>query len=116
MPDTQGLIGLLAADVVAYADGGGKAVAFPRPVYGRERVARLLFGPGARGERLRVSSMRHVEINGQPGALFLDPDGRPVVAVSLDILDDLVQTLRAVTNPEKLLHLGRFAPPPGSEP
>jgi len=111
--DADGLIGLLAADVVAYGDGGGKGPAFPRPIHGRERVSRLLLGPTARGERLGVSGIRHVEINGQPGALVLGPDGKPVVAVMLDIADDLVQTLRAVSNPEKLQHLGTFADRPG---
>ena len=104
--NTEALISLLAADVVAYGDGGGKAPAFPRPVNGRDRVARLLLGRTSRGESLGVSGMRLVEINGQPGAVFLDTEGRPVVAVSLDIADDLVQTVRAVTNPEKLGHLG----------
>ena len=104
--NTEALISLLAADVVAYGDGGGKAPAFPRPVNGRDRVARLLLGRAARGESLGVSGMRLVEINGQPGAVFLDTEGQPVVAVSLDIADDLVQTVRAVTNPEKLGHLG----------
>jgi RNA polymerase sigma-70 factor, ECF subfamily len=107
--DVEGLVGLLAADVVAYADGGGKATAFPRPVHGRDKVARLLQGPAGRGERLSVSGMRFAEINGQPGALFLDPDGVPVVAVSLDIADELVQTLHAVSNPEKLAHLRQAA-------
>src|SRR5207302_4404946 len=46
--DTEGLISLLAADVVLYGDGGGKAVALPRPVFGRERVTRLLLGPTGR--------------------------------------------------------------------
>ena len=50
--DVEGLVSMLAADVVAYADGGGKAFAFPRPVHGREKVARLL--PGRCGERLDV--------------------------------------------------------------
>jgi RNA polymerase sigma-70 factor (ECF subfamily) len=103
--DTEGLISLLAADVVAYGDGGGKAPAFPRPVHGRDRVVRLLQGATAGGERLGISTINLVEINGQPGALFLDTEDRPVVAVSLDIADDLVQTVRAVTNPEKLRHL-----------
>jgi RNA polymerase sigma-70 factor (ECF subfamily) len=49
--------------------------------------------------------VRLAEINGQPGAVFLDPDGVPVVAVSLDIADGQVQTLHAVSNPEKLEHL-----------
>jgi RNA polymerase sigma-70 factor, ECF subfamily len=98
---TEGLISLLAADAVAYGDGGGKARAFPRPVYGRDKVARLFL----RARGLAVSSLRHVEINGQPGALLLDPAGDPVVAISLDIADGLVQTVRAVSNPDKLHHL-----------
>jgi RNA polymerase sigma-70 factor (ECF subfamily) len=114
--DLEGLIGMLAADAVAYADGGGKATAFPHPVHGRERVARLLGGPAVRGghihlrfgdtvEHVSVEYMRLAEINGQPGALFYDPDGVPVLAVSLEIADGQVQTFRAVTNPDKLAHL-----------
>jgi RNA polymerase sigma-70 factor (ECF subfamily) len=103
--DVESLVGMLAADVVAYADGGGKATAFPRPVHGRDKVLRILRGPAARGERLSVTGIRLAEINGQPGAMFLDPDGVPVVAVSLDIADGQVQSLRAVSNPEKLEHL-----------
>jgi RNA polymerase sigma-70 factor (ECF subfamily) len=113
--DAKGLQDLLAADVVAYGDGGGKAPAFPRPVYGRDRVARLLLG-GARGrwQRFGVSGMRSAIVNGQPGALFLDAEGRPLMAVALDIADDQVQTVRAVSNPEKLDHLGTFAVRPTS--
>jgi RNA polymerase sigma-70 factor, ECF subfamily len=104
--DTEGLIGLLAADVVAYGDGGGKAPAIPRPIHGRDRVARLLFGAAARGARLGVTGTTYAEINGQPGALFFDADGRLLAAVALDIADDLVQTVRAIANPDKLRHLG----------
>jgi RNA polymerase sigma-70 factor (ECF subfamily) len=105
--DTEGLIRLLAADVVAYGDGGGKAPAFPRPVHGREKVARLFL----RAKRLAVASVRPVEVNGQPGAVLLDPDGRLVVVLSLDIADGLVQTVRAVSNPDKLRHLDPDADP-----
>ena len=105
--DTEGLIGLLSADAVAYGDGGGRALAFPNPVHGREHVVRLLLGL-----RRRVLSLgltwRPAEINGQPGALFLDPAGGLVFVVSLDIVDS-VQTVRAVSNPEKLQHLGRVS-------
>jgi RNA polymerase sigma-70 factor (ECF subfamily) len=103
--DVEGLVSMLAADVVAYADGGGKAFAFPRPVHGREKVARLLQAGAAQGERLGVIAMRLAEINGQPGALFLDDDDVAIAAVSLDIVDGQVQTLHAVSNPEKLEHL-----------
>jgi RNA polymerase sigma-70 factor (ECF subfamily) len=99
--DTDGLIQMLAADVVAYGDGGGKARALPRPVHGRDKVARLF----VRARGIEVASLRHVEVNGQPGALLLDPTGRPIVVLSLDIADGVVQTVRAVSNPDKLRHL-----------
>ena len=116
--DTDGLIGLLAADVVAYGDGGGKGPAFPHPVYGRERVARLLQGVNRWMDRLGVSGMRRVEVNGQPGAVLVDPEGHPVVVVSVDIADGLVQTVLGITNPDKLRHLAPVADaadlPPGA--
>ena len=110
--DVEGLVSMLSADVVAYADGGGKGFAFPRPVHGREKVARLLHAGAAQGQRLGVVAMRLAEINGQPGALFLDLDGATVAAVSLDISDGQVQTLHAVSNPEKLAHLRQAVPGP----
>jgi RNA polymerase sigma-70 factor (ECF subfamily) len=110
--DQDGLVGLLAADVVAYGDGGGKGPAFPKPVYGRDKVTRLLLGRIGQGAAaLGIVGARFGEINGQPGALFLNEEGLPVAAVTLDIADEQVQSVRAVTNPEKLRHLGRF---PGS--
>lgn len=114
--DTTGLIDLLAADVVVYADGGGKGPAFPRPVYGRDKVARLLLGTADGGRRLGVIGMRIVTINGQPGALFLDAEGRPIAVATVDVADDLVQTVRAISNPEKLRHLGTFTGPSGPNP
>jgi RNA polymerase sigma-70 factor (ECF subfamily) len=107
--DLDGLISMLAGDAVAYGDGGGKAPAITRPIHGRDKVAQLLMGARAGGERRGVVGMRLVEINGQPGALFVDRDDQPLVAVALDIADDLVQALRAVSNPEKLQHLRRSA-------
>src|SRR5438067_7386737 len=108
--DTEGLVGMLAADVVSYGDGGGRAFAFPRPVYGRDAVARLLAGLR---ERVRSAGVRwrHAEINGQPGALFFDVEDRILFVVSLDIAEDQIQTIRAVNNPEKLGHLGPVGDP-----
>jgi RNA polymerase sigma-70 factor (ECF subfamily) len=103
--DTEGLVGVLAADAAMYGDGGGKAPANAAPIHGRQRVARFLAGLGRQarqtGTRLRVAT-----INGQPGALALGPDGRLVGAVSVDIADGQVQTVRVVVNPDKLRHLG----------
>jgi RNA polymerase sigma-70 factor (ECF subfamily) len=103
--DVEDLVSMLAADVVAYADGGGKGFAFPKPVHGREKVARLLQAGAKQGRKLGVVAVRLAEINGQPGALFLDAEDVAIAAVSLDIVDGQVQTMHAVSNPEKLEHL-----------
>jgi RNA polymerase sigma-70 factor, ECF subfamily len=105
--DTEGLLEMLAADVVSYSDGGGKASAIPHPVHGRERVARLMLGFRVWREQLGADEMQLADINGQPGAVFRNSSGDAVLVVSIDIADDLVQTFRAITNPEKLRHLGR---------
>jgi RNA polymerase sigma-70 factor, ECF subfamily len=56
-----------------------------------------------------VVGMREVEINGEPGCVFEDGDGRAIAVVALNIADDQVQTIHAVANPEKLQHLDRPA-------
>jgi RNA polymerase sigma-70 factor (ECF subfamily) len=111
--DAATLVDLLAADAVVYADGGGKGPAFPRPVHGRDRAARVLLGAASGGVRLGVTEMRFVSVNGQPGAVFLDGQGRPLAVVALDIAEDLVQSVRAISNPEKLRHLDAFVGAPG---
>src|SRR5690606_19275353 len=96
--DLEGLVELLAADAVAYTDGGGKARAVLDPISGREAIAHL-FTP----VRLLESSL--MEINGQPGALLRDRAGKPRVVITLDIVDDRVHTVHAISNPDKLAHL-----------
>jgi RNA polymerase sigma-70 factor, ECF subfamily len=49
------------------------------------------------------------ELNGQPGAIFRDRDGKVLNTMVLDVLDGQIQTIRAVQNPEKLRHLGPVA-------
>jgi RNA polymerase sigma-70 factor (ECF subfamily) len=103
--DMDGLLEMLAADVVVYGDGGGTAPSWPRPIFGRDKVARLMHTLGTQAPKLGVS-MRPAEINGQPGCLWHDSSGRLVSAMTLDIADGAVQTIRSVVNPEKLSHLG----------
>ncbi len=103
--DVEDLIELLAADVVAYGDGGGKAPAARKAVHGRERVARLLGGLAEQARKLGVRA-RRTEINGQPGAVFLDSGDRVISITTLDIAEGQVQAVRSITNPEKLAHLG----------
>jgi RNA polymerase sigma-70 factor (ECF subfamily) len=110
--DTDGLVGLLAADAVLYGDGGGKAPALATPVRGAERVARLLLGL-ARRARAEGMRFRPAEINGHPGLLTFDPDGGMLGVFALDIADGKVRTVRSIVNPDKLRHLTTR---PGGEP
>src|SRR5215207_539794 len=103
--DTEALIELLAADVVVYGDGGGKAPSWPKPIYGRERVAKLIAGTLKQVKEFGVT-LRAAHINGQPGVVFLDDEDRIGAVMSVDVADGLVQTIRGVTNPDKLEHLG----------
>jgi RNA polymerase sigma-70 factor (ECF subfamily) len=103
--DTEGLVGLLAADAVHYADGGGKAPALTAPVHGAERVARLLVGLTRRSRAVGMV-FTPAEINGHPGVLAFDPEGRLVGVLALDIADGHVQTIHSIVNPDKLRHLG----------
>src|SRR5262249_41095367 len=79
----DGLVELLAADVVVYGDGGGKSPSIPHPVAGRDRVAKLLSGFSRIGEDIGAT-LRRTEINGQPGALILAPDGRLINVMTID--------------------------------
>ncbi len=112
--DLLALEELLAQDVVLHADGGGKVAAQKRPINGRERVVRALaFGMSLFAERgMRVEI---TEVNGQPGGLAIDADGRLVAVMGLDIADGRIQAIHAIANPDKLRHLDRHAPSSGNE-
>lgn len=103
--DFDPLITMLAADVVAYGDGGGNGPSLPRPVNGRDKVLRLLEALSRAAAEYDLH-FEPVPVNGQPGALFLDTDGRLLNVLALDILDGTVQAVRSVINPDKLQHLG----------
>ena len=103
--DMNALLGMLAPDVVFRADGGGKAQAIGAPLYGPERVARLLAGLSRRGRSLGTS-VRLAWVNGQPGAIGYDAQGRVFTVFELEVADGVVQAIRAVVNPDKLGHIG----------
>jgi RNA polymerase sigma-70 factor (ECF subfamily) len=106
--DIEGLRELLAADVQLVGDAGGKAPTLPRSIIGTEKVARVLASIFPRLVRIDVT-MEPREVNGQPGAIFRDRDDRVLLTVTLDVLDGQIQTIRSVSNPDKLGHVGPVA-------
>ncbi|MFE0878686.1 RNA polymerase sigma-70 factor [Streptomyces smyrnaeus] len=106
--DVVGLRELLAADVSMAGDGGGKAPQLARSVVGAENVARLLASVLQLMARVEVT-FEPQEINGRPGAVFHDRDGKVLHILVLEVLGGRIQTIRSVINPDKLGHLGPVA-------
>lgn len=100
--DLQGLVDILAPDVVLLSDGGGVKQAVLRPIVGSDKVARLLTAgiPRVAGQM----SLEPVQINGGPALLIrLDGEIDDIVAVRID--DGLITGLYIVRNPHKLTYL-----------
>jgi RNA polymerase sigma-70 factor (TIGR02957 family) len=110
--DLAGLEALLAADVSLTGDGGGKVPALVRMLRGRSRVANMLITFARTRAGVPGMSMRRVEGNGGPGALFLDAQQRLIGVWALDIADGQIRSISSIVNPDKLAHLapvGDFA-------
>jgi RNA polymerase sigma-70 factor, ECF subfamily len=106
--DVNGLQELLAADVQLAGDSGGAAPALARNIIGPEKVARVLVSMVPWLVRIDVT-LEPRQVNGQPGAVFRDRDGRVLAILTLDVLDGQIQAIRSVNNPDKLRHVGPVA-------
>jgi RNA polymerase sigma-70 factor (TIGR02957 family) len=103
--DVQGLLDVLAPDVVAVADGGGLAPAFRHPVEDVERVAALLarfpqLAPGVELARLLINGALAVRI---------DPGGEFDTLLTFAIENDRISRIYAIRNPHKLARLQEVA-------
>lgn len=106
--DVDGLREMLAADVRLVGDSGGKAPQWAEQFSGAGNVVRVLAAFAAPFHRIGGVLEPH-EVNGQPGAIFRDRDGKILNTWALDILDGQIQTIRSVINPDKLAHMGPVA-------
>jgi RNA polymerase sigma-70 factor (ECF subfamily) len=103
--DLQGLVDVLAPDVVFLGDGGGVAQAALSPVVGADEVARVL--AASRLARVAAAApLQPAQVNGYP-ALILRLDGKIDTVMAVRIDDGLITGLYAVRNPEKLSQLER---------
>src|ERR1051326_7753500 len=102
--NVQELTTMLAQDVVAWSDGGGKVSAALRPVAGRERVIRLILGVQHKMPVNYVFSAE--ELNGAP-ALLAWLDGQLTDLFIFEVAQERIQRLYTIRNPDKLAHLQR---------
>jgi len=104
--DVQQLIDRLAPDVAFFGDSGGRGeVSIPAPLYGRDRIAELMTAQVSDAIKHGLT-LDAATVNGGPGALSRDPDGRLVSVIAWDVRDGLIQAIRVIANPDKLGHLG----------
>lgn len=101
--DMEGLLDLLAEDVVLVSDGGPRRRAARRPIIGAVRVARFLQSVGP---RLLVPGVVELTlINGGPGFLVRREDDVHL-AGTIEVDGDRITALRWVLNPDKLRWVG----------
>ena len=105
--DAASAAGLLAENVVWASDGGGKALAAKVVLEGRNRVARLLEGLIRAEARIRVESevqLDRAEVNREP-AILLWVDGRLDTVFVCSVVEDRIERVHALRNPDKLRYL-----------
>lgn len=101
--DLNQMMELLAPEVTAWTDGGGKIRAARRPLRGADKVARWILGVLRRP--LPDPGIRPVLVNGQPG-LLVTSAGAPDSVVAADLgSDNRIAAIRLIRNPDKLAHL-----------
>jgi len=100
--DMQGLLEVLAPDVVLVSDSGGVVPAARRPIVGANKLVAFL-GAGLRRLSVVLSGTQ-VWLNGAPGAR-LDVDGRVAAALSLAVENGRITRIYAIVNPHKLARL-----------
>jgi RNA polymerase sigma-70 factor, ECF subfamily len=98
--DLNALMEILAPGVTLVGDGGGRARAPLRPIYGADKVARFLVAISS--EPLPEGHLRVAQMNGGPG-IVATLEGRPVATVVLEVADGVIQTIHLVANPDKLI-------------
>jgi RNA polymerase sigma-70 factor, ECF subfamily len=103
--DLGQLVDFLAADAAFYGDGGGKATSTAQPLIGRDQVATFFLGVFQRAGQIGMI-FEPALVNGGPGIITHDSEGKVVSVLSLEVEDGVVQTVRGIVNPDKLRHLG----------
>jgi RNA polymerase sigma-70 factor (TIGR02957 family) len=97
--DVAGLEALLAADAIAYSDGGGVVKAARRPVVSADNVARLVAGLALK--YADGFEPRFAQANGGPVLLGFT-GGALAAAWFFEVRDDRIVSMELVLNPEKL--------------
>ena len=105
--DPQGLLDVLAPEVVLVSDGGGVKQAALRPMIGVEKVVRFMVGGLGKTEGTLTSGP--TVVNGNP-ALVVRLDGEIDGVMAIRVEDARITGLYYVRNPEKLTRVESETP------
>jgi RNA polymerase sigma-70 factor (TIGR02957 family) len=105
--DLQGLLDVLAPEVVLVSDGGGVKQAALRPIIGAEKVVRFIVGGSGKTEGTLTSDP--IVVNGNL-ALVVRLDGEIDGVVAIRVEDARITGLYYVRNPEKLTRVESETP------
>jgi hypothetical protein len=97
--DLDALESLLADDAVFYSDGGGKVAAARKPLVGAPRIARVIAAITRKELSRRRLASPLARVNGQPGRIPREPDGTVWSVLTIDVVDERIQTVRVMRNP-----------------
>jgi len=103
--DADALAKLFAPDIVFYSDGGGRVPAALNPIFGTEKVQRLILGLMRKSDSPGNAALAPVELNGRPG-LVVGVDGRVFSALDIETDGERITAVYLVRNPDKLARLG----------
>lgn len=101
--DMESLLSVLADDVMLSTDGGGKAKAARRPLYGAFKAARFLLAVKHKVSELVVYRLV-ARINGQPGIISYQQEV-PFSVMAFDIAEQKIREVNVIVNPDKLRHI-----------
>jgi RNA polymerase sigma-70 factor (ECF subfamily) len=99
--DQAELARLFAPDVVFYSDGGGRAPAALNPIFGSDKVQRLILGLMGKFQSETTPIAKFVEINGRTGLLTI-VDGVLFSALDIEADDGRITAIYLLRNPDKL--------------
>jgi RNA polymerase sigma-70 factor (ECF subfamily) len=104
--DANALIALFAPEIVFYTDGGGSAPAALNPIYGPDKVMRLILGLMGKFDPAAIPGMHALEINGRPG-LVLTVDGGIYSTLGIETDGTRITAIYLMRNSDKLARFER---------
>jgi RNA polymerase sigma-70 factor (ECF subfamily) len=116
--DASNLAGLFAEDIVFYSDGGGRVSAALNPIFGSDKVTRLIEGLSRKLHEQAAPTFAVTEINGQPSFVIM-ANGEIYSTMTIETDETHITGIYVMRNPDKLTRVARdlttpASPSPGS--